>query len=104
MQFSDFNNQLSVTIFKIIVTMQKHIKVYFNHYGLDEHSFIACEVCKAKAVDIHHIVFRSKFGKKTKDQQDAIENLIALCRECHNKAHDNKLTKEWLLELHTSNL
>lgn len=85
--------------------MQKHIKVYFNHYGLDEHSFIACEVCKAKkAVDIHHIVFRSKFGKKTKDQQDAIENLIALCRECHNKAHDNKLTKEWLTELHTSNL
>jgi hypothetical protein len=52
MQFSDFNNQLSVTIFKIIVTMQKHIKVYFNYYGLDEHSFIACEVCKAKAVDI----------------------------------------------------
>ena len=32
--------------------MQKHIKVYFNHYGLDEQSFIACEVCKAKAVDI----------------------------------------------------
>jgi hypothetical protein len=104
MQFSDFNNQLSVTSFKIIVTMQKHIKVYFDYFGYNTSDFIPCEACGAKAVDIHHVVFRSKFGKKTKDQQDAIENLIALCRECHNKAHDNKLTKEWLLELHTSNL
>jgi hypothetical protein len=84
--------------------MQKHIKVYMNYYGYEISDFIPCEACGAKSNDIHHIVFRSKFGKKTKDQQDAIENLIALCRECHNKAHDNKLTKEWLTELHTSNL
>ena len=84
--------------------MQKHIKVYMNYYRYDISDFIPCEACGCKSNDIHHIVFRSKFGKKTKDQQDAIENLIALCRECHNKAHDNKLTKEWLSELHTSNL
>lgn len=57
-----------------------------------------CEVCGKTAVDIHHIIPRSKFGKKTKELQDDVSNLIALCRECHDKAHNNKLTKEFLHE------
>lgn len=68
--------------------MQVHIKNYFNTYGYDKSSFISCEVCKSKAVDIHHIEPRSKFGTKTKHLQDDVSNLIALCRRCHDKAHD----------------
>ena len=37
---------------------------------------------------------------KTKDLQDVIENLIALCRDCHEKAHANIYTKEFLTETH----
>jgi len=59
------------------------------------------------AVDIHHIEPRSKFGKKTKHLQDDITNLIALCRDCHQKAHLQKqpyLYKEELKEIHLQNL
>jgi len=60
--------------------MQKHVKVYFDHFGYGIDSFIPCEVCGQRAVDIHHIAGRGK-GK------DVISNLIALCRKCHNAAH-----------------
>ena len=37
-----------------------------------------CEYCGKKAIDPHHIVYRSKGGSNEAD------NLIALCRECHD--------------------
>ena len=66
--------------------MQPHIRNYINEYGADP----MCESCGAVAVDIHHIVPRSKFGSKRKDEQDAVSNLVALCRMCHDKAHANR--------------
>jgi 5-methylcytosine-specific restriction endonuclease McrA len=30
---------------------------------------------------------RSSFGSTTKDEQDHVSNLVALCRSCHNAAH-----------------
>jgi 5-methylcytosine-specific restriction endonuclease McrA len=76
-----------------------HVKIYFSHYGYCQEDNIVCENCGVRlAVDIHHIVPRSKFGKKRKDEQDKIENLIALCRQCHDKAHSNELTKEQLYD------
>lgn len=69
-----------------------HVKNYFEAHGYDKSSVIVCEACKVKAaVDIHHIIPRSKFGRKRKDEQDAADNLIALCRGCHDLAHKNKL-------------
>lgn len=79
--------------------MKHHTKIYFNYFGYDVNSWIACEVCAQNAVDIHHIVPRSRFGSKKKDEQDHISNLIALCRVCHNKAHDNVISKETLQEI-----
>jgi 5-methylcytosine-specific restriction endonuclease McrA len=64
--------------------------------GLTPADFIPCEVCNSKAVDIHHVIPRSKFGTKRKGEQDHISNLIALCRTCHNLAHDNVISKEEL--------
>ena len=52
--------------------------------------FIPCLVCGAKAVDIHHINGRT--GSLMNDPC----NLIALCRNCHIRAHNNELTKEFL--------
>lgn len=79
--------------------MKAHTKIYFDYFGYDVNSWIACEVCGGTSVDIHHVVPRSKFGSKRKEEQDNISNLIALCRNCHNQAHDNKITKETLQEI-----
>lgn len=76
--------------------MQNHTAIYMRHFGFGLQDFIPCEVCGSRAIDIHHLVPRSKFGKKRKDEQDLITNLIALCRSCHDKAHQNKITVEQL--------
>jgi 5-methylcytosine-specific restriction endonuclease McrA len=48
--------------------------------GFSTTDWIPCEVCRATAVDIHHIESRGMGGSKT---ADTIDNLMALCRECH---------------------
>ncbi len=79
--------------------MQKHVKNYLDLVGKDVTDFIGCEYCSAKAVDIHHVIPRSKFGKKRKDEQDHPNNLIALCRKHHDLAHSSKEFNESLKEI-----
>jgi 5-methylcytosine-specific restriction endonuclease McrA len=76
--------------------MQPHIVNYHKALGYSFTDYIGCECCASKAVDIHHIIPRSKFGSKRKAEQDHANNLVALCRVCHNLAHDNVITKEQL--------
>jgi hypothetical protein len=78
--------------------MKNHTKVYFKAFGYDTtNSWIACEVCRATAVDIHHIESRGMGGSKN---ADTIENLMALCRECHVEFGDKKHYKELLVATH----
>lgn len=77
--------------------MKKHVFVYFDYFGYDVSDFIPCEICQKKAVDINHIDARGMGGSKTKD---VIENLQALCRECHIEYGDKKQHKEFLKEVH----
>jgi len=82
--------------------MQKHTKKYFDYFNIAHnetgwHDFIHCEVCKSESVDIHHIHGRGK-GK------DTIENLIALCRPCHDAAHNESISKIALTIIHKQNL
>jgi hypothetical protein len=74
---------------------------YLNHFGYDISDFIPCEVCGKTAIDIHHIEARGIGGSK---EADAIENLMALCREDHLKYGDKKQHKEWLKEIHQERL
>jgi len=56
---------------------------------MGETDIIMCQHCKeAVAVDVHHIVYKGSGGSK---QRDVIENLIGLCRKCHNLAHRKKI-------------
>jgi len=74
---------LSAEFFVTAKNMQKYIQIYLDYFDYKPGEFIPCEVCKAPAEDVHHIHGRGK-GK------DIINNLIAVCRDCHNKAHSSK--------------
>ncbi len=78
--------------------MKKHTKIYMDAYGYDESDFIPCEICKAEAIDIHHIERRGMGGSKTKDVP---ENLMALCRQCHEAFGDTKTFKDYLRRVHS---
>ena len=84
--------------------MQKHTRNYFKYFGVafnesGWHDRIDCEICGNKAVDIHHIN-----GRWNKDNCDDIENLIALCRRCHEDAHNGVLSKGDLHVSHYANM
>ncbi|MDD4515663.1 HNH endonuclease [Massilibacteroides sp.] len=73
--------------------MKKHISNYLKHFNYCIQDKILCEYCGAVGIDIHHIIFKSHGGK------DNIENLICLCRDCHNKAHDSREFNEGLKKI-----
>lgn len=77
--------------------MKNHTKIYLQYFNFDTDDFIPCELCSAKAVDIHHIDARGMGGSK---QKDNIENLMALCRKCHLQYGDIKSMKEMLKDVH----
>lgn len=77
--------------------MKNHTRVYLKSRGLSETDFIACEVCCAKATDIHHIQPRGMGGSLFRDTPD---NLIALCRTCHHEADfGTGLSKDYLRQI-----
>ena len=78
--------------------MKPHVKIYLNYFGYGEQDFIPCSICGVKAVDLHHIKYKSRGGK------DNIENLIALCRKHHDMAHNEKLSEEYLRYMHLTKL
>jgi hypothetical protein len=81
--------------------MKKHTRIYLDAMGYDQCDFIPCEVCGARAVDIHHIESRGMGGRKG---ADVIENLQALCRYCHTAYGDKKEYKTHLKAIHQSKL
>jgi 5-methylcytosine-specific restriction endonuclease McrA len=50
-----------------------------------------CQMCLSKPDywphELHHIIYRSQGGEHTR------ENLITLCKKCHNMVHSNK--RKW---------
>lgn len=77
--------------------MKKHLKVYLEGSGFKQYDFIPCEICEAEAVDIHHIEARGMGGTK---KADTFENLMAVCRVCHEKYGDIKEFKDMLKKIH----
>ena len=77
--------------------MKNHTKIYLKEMNYHETDWIPCEMCGQTAVDIHHIEARGMGGSKDKD---IIENLMALCRSCHNRYEGNKSDKAMLRIVH----
>ena len=67
---------------------------YFG-YGIDD--FIPSELSGGRCSDIHHLNGRGK-------GMDVIENLIALTREEHTRAHADPAYNEMLKEVHKNKL
>lgn len=65
--------------------MKAYTKAYYNFFGYSPGDFVPCEVCGGPAVDIHHIRARGMGGNPLRDK-DKPHNLIALCREDHQRA------------------
>lgn len=72
-----------------------------SYFGYDESDFIPCEVCSAKGVDIHHVHARGMGGSK---KRDVIENLMALCRRCHELYGDKKKFIQYLECIHSQKI
>jgi hypothetical protein len=81
--------------------MKKYTRTYLTYFEYDETDFIPCEVCNKQAVDIHHIEAKGMGGSKTKDN---IENIMALCRDCHMKYGDKKQYKDFLKQIHSTKI
>lgn len=77
--------------------MKSYVKIYLDAMGYDVSSFIPCECCGQKAVDIHHIESRGMGGTKKPDE---ISNLMAACRTCHALYGDKKQHMEYLRARH----
>ena len=87
--------------------MKAHVRNYFKHFDIGMEDVVYCENCgKAGRVDkggfdLHHILPRSHGGG------DEVDNIILLCRRCHNAAHGLEKTylhKDVLQHIHNKNL
>ena len=74
-----------------------HVEIYMDFFGYCKDDVIVCERCNSKAVDVHHIHGRGK-------DKNVIENLIALCRECHTLCHSNKDINRHAEVVHLNNV
>ena len=72
--------------------------VYLDFFTYDISDYIECEMeCGSRAVDIHHI------EKRNKTRNDFVENLIALCRDCHIKAESDPCFNQYCRVKHLEN-
>jgi 5-methylcytosine-specific restriction endonuclease McrA len=77
--------------------MQKHTDIYYKAFGYDRGDYVACEVCGKKSDDTCHIQPR---GMGSSKKLDRIENLMAMCRECHTRTEGQKSMKAVLFTRH----
>jgi len=65
--------------------MKKHVKTYLDYFDIGPEDVWVCEICGRRRhiadLEIHHIRFKSQGGG------DNLDNLICLCRRCHDKVH-----------------
>lgn len=68
------------------------------------HGYLFCEMCGMSNqyfYEVHHIFFRSE--KPKHKNLNKIENLILVCRKCHNKLHEHKSLRRDLRKYHNAN-
>ena len=80
--------------------MKSYTKIYLDFFGYSTADVIMCECgCGRVATDIHHLVPKSL----NKALINAIENLCALARICHDRADKDRVFNAELKEIHRRN-
>mgnify|MGYP004453918989 FL=1 len=81
-------------------TLKNYKKLFADFWGYHENDIPMCWNCrKAQAVDIHHLIPKGMGGVKG-NRLNRIDNLYALCRECHTLGHaDKELNEQWKEDL-----
>lgn len=81
-------------------------KIYTTDYKLDLSDHWQCESCgrmdKLANFDLHHIRSRSSMGGQK--LANRIENIMCLCRKCHETKGDKKAWKSWLYKVHLKHM
>jgi 5-methylcytosine-specific restriction endonuclease McrA len=80
--------------------MKPYTKTYMKYFGYDTSDFIPCEICGNNASDIHHLEPRSI----AKAKENFIDNLMALCRNCHDECGKNRAMNETAKLIHRKKL
>jgi len=80
--------------------MKNYVKTYMKYFGYDISDFIPCEICGKKSSEIHHLEPRSI----AKAKENFIDNLIGVCRECHNLCHSHRKFNEDAKLIHRKKL
>ena len=83
-----------------IYRLKPHTKIYLDYFKLTVADWIGCEICGKTAKDLHHIEARG-MGGDPQGKKDVIENLMALCRECHVLYGDDPKQLEFLKDIHS---
>lgn len=73
--------------------LKKHKKIYLDFFKYKEGDYVPCECCSKPATDIHHISPRG-MGGDPQGKKDVIENLVGLCRACHDQTRDAKFNDQ----------
>ena len=84
----------------LMKTLKNYKKLFLDFWGYCESDVPICWGCyKSQAVDIHHLISKQMGGVKG-NRLNRIDNLIPLCRKCHNLAHSDKsINEKWITEL-----
>ena len=74
--------------------MKDYKKLFSRYWGISTDDVPLCWGCnQAVAVDIHHIEPK-RMGGVQQNRLNRIDNLFAVCRNCHTLAHKNKSVNE----------
>jgi hypothetical protein len=80
--------------------MKSYTKVYMKYFGYDISDWIPCEICGNKCTEIHHLEPRSR----AKAKLNLIDNLMGLCRRCHEDCGRSAAMNETAKLIHRKKL
>ena len=85
--------------------MKNYTRTYLtviNELTDDNDTFVPCECCGGRSTEIHHILNKNRLIEHgILNLKDTIENIMAICRGCHDEFGDKDGYLPILLKTHS---